>query len=98
MKLTVMILALFCAHAAFAKPGCTTQQVQGTYGLLANGFVLVPGSPISGPFMRIGTFSADGKGGAVISTLAIYNGINFGPEFFSGTYSVTSDCTIDLHL
>jgi hypothetical protein len=83
---------------ASAASFCTTQQVQGTYSFLANGSILVPNQPITGPFMRIGYFTADGNGTMVADTLAIYNGINFGPEHYGGTYTVTSDCAIDFHI
>jgi hypothetical protein len=82
----------------WAGSPCTTHQVEGTYAFLANGSVLVPGAPLTGPFMRIGYFTADGRGGLVITTLAIYNGFNFGSEHFTGTYTVTSDCAIDLNV
>jgi hypothetical protein len=76
--------------------GCTVADVSGTYAFLANGSVLVPGTPITGPFSRVGYFIADGKGGIQISALPDYNGINFGQENFGGTYTVTSDCAFDL--
>ena len=47
MKPTFVMLALLCSQMAIAKPGCTAAELNGTYALLANGFVLVPGSPIS---------------------------------------------------
>jgi hypothetical protein len=98
LHLTFVVLALVAAQNAWARPFCTSREVKGTYAFLANGSVLVPNTPITGPFMRIGSFKTDGAGGVVFSTLAIYNGINFGPEHFTGTYSVQSDCTIDLHV
>src|SRR5262249_8172270 len=54
--------------------------------------------PISGPFSRVGIMTADGRGGVHFSTLALYNGINFGLESFNGTYTVNSDCTADFHV
>ena len=98
MKLTFFALALCVSCYADGHSSCSTKDVSGTYTFLANGSVLVPGAPISGPFSRVGYFTADGKGGIHISTLALYNGINFGLENFGGTYSVTSDCAIDLHV
>lgn len=52
--------------------------------------------PLNGPFSRIGYFVADGYGAVSIHTLALYNGINFGDESFTGTYTVTADCTFTL--
>ena len=98
MKLTAIILVFSATCLAAGQPPCTTRDVTGTYAFLADGSVLIPASPLNGPFMRVGSFSATGTGSIHFSTLAIYNGINFGQESFSGTYSVTSDCTIDLHV
>jgi hypothetical protein len=96
VKLAVIVLAL--SATCFAAPPCKTKDVSGNYAFLANGSVLGPASPIGGPFMRIGSFNANGSGAIHFSTLAIYNGINFGEESFDGTYSVTSDCAIELHI
>ena len=91
-------LTIFSATALLADSnrGCRVSDVSGTYAFYANGSILVPGTPITGPFSRIGYFTMDGKGGVQTSALADYNGINFGQENFSGTYSVTSDCAIDI--
>lgn len=98
MKLTLLLLV--CCGVCFAggHQPCRTSDLSGTYAFLANGAVLVPGAPISGPFMRIGSFTADGKGGIHFATLALYNSVNFGLESFGGTYSVTSDCALDMHV
>ncbi len=92
-----ILIALALCGACFADIPCVVNEVAGTYAFLANGSVLVPGAPISGPFMRIGYFTADGKGGLHFSTLALYNGINFGVENFTGTYTVSSDCSFSTH-
>src|SRR5215467_13957309 len=93
--LPVCALFLTNATSALAVP-CTVHDVSGAYAFLANGSVLVPGTPITGPFERIGDVIADGRGGLTIQTLAIYNRINFGPERFTGTYTVQADCTFDM--
>ena len=102
MKMTSMRLVLLVLVAAmqtaWSKPFCTNRDVQGTYAFKADGSVLVPGAPISGPFMRLGWFNADGSGKVNASTIAVYNGINFGLEVYGGTYIVSPDCTIDLKL
>ena len=94
---TATLFLILCASLS-AKPFCTTSEISGNYAFLANGSVLVPGAPISGPFSRVGNMTADGNGSVHFSTLALYNGINFGLESFSGTYSVNSDCTVDFHV
>jgi len=48
--------------------------------------------------MRIGSFTANGNGAINFSTLAIYNGINFGAESFAGTYYVSTDCALSVNL
>src|SRR5690348_8891735 len=95
----ILLALTFCGVSlAGGHAPCRTSDLAGTYAFLANGAVLVPGAPISGPFMRVGSFTADGKGGIHFATLALYNGVNFGLESFGGTYSVTSDCAIDMNV
>ncbi len=96
MKFTskVLLLALSVAGLAAAAPTCTVSDVSGTYAFYAGGSVLA--TPLAGPFSRIGYFIADGYGGLQISALALYGGINFGPENFTGTYSVSSDCVYSM--
>jgi hypothetical protein len=96
MKLKVLLLALPLAGFAAARPTCTTHDVSGTYAFNVNGSVLQSGTPLTGPFSRIGYFIADGNGGLQISAVALYDGVDFGPENFTGTYSVTSDCTYNM--
>ncbi len=96
MKLPLLALAICATCFADGHFTCKTSDVSGTYAFLANGSVLIPGLPISGPFSRVGTLTADGKGAIHISTLALYNGLNFGLESFDGTYTVTSDCGLDM--
>lgn len=98
MKYVALFLALSAPCFGARPVSCTNRDVIGTYALYANGSILVPNTPISGPFMRIGWYTANGNGLVQVSTLALYAGINFGQESYSGTYTVTSDCTIDFHL
>src|SRR5262249_36881973 len=79
---------------SWSRPFCTAKDVQGNYAFLGDGLVLVPGTPITGPFMRVGWFHADGAGNVNASTLAVYNGLNFGPETFTLPYAVTPDCAV----
>jgi hypothetical protein len=101
-KMTLMRLALLVSIVAiqpvWSRPFCTAKDVQGTYAFQADGTVLVPGTPITGPFMRLGSFTADGAGKVMASTIAVYNGINFGLEIYGGTYTVTTDCSIEFRL
>jgi hypothetical protein len=92
----VLLFALSVAGLSAAVPTCTVGDISGTYSFYVNGSLLEPGTPLTGPFSRIGYFIADGKGGLKISALALYNGISFGPDDFTGTYSVTSDCTYSM--
>jgi hypothetical protein len=93
-----LLVALSFARSAAASPAptCTVHDVEGVYAFYANGSVLEPGIPLSGPFSRIGYFIADGNGGLQISAVALYDGIDFGPENFPGTYSVSSDCVYSM--
>ena len=92
----VILSATGLLAAGTGNKGCTVADVAGAYAFFADGSILVPGTPITGPFSRIGYFIADGKGGMQISALPDYNGINFGQENFTGTYTVTGDCAFDL--
>jgi hypothetical protein len=97
--MTFAVLALFSmVQSAWSHPPCTTADVSGTYAFQADGLVLVPGTPITGPFMRIGSFNTDGAGNVNVHTLAVYNGLDFGLESFSGTYTVSGDCSITFNL
>jgi hypothetical protein len=72
---------------------CTNADFAGLYGEVANGSIfLPPGTPITGPFGRMGWASADGKGGVTVNTTAAYNGLIFSGEF-KGAYTVSKDCT-----
>ncbi|HEX4278041.1 MAG TPA: hypothetical protein VHZ74_21955 [Bryobacteraceae bacterium] len=100
MKTIALFLALSAASLAAPvkapRRACQTRDLNGTYAFLADGSTLIPGAPLTGPFMRVGYFTANGKGAIHFWTLAIYNGINFGEESFAGTYSVEADCTFDM--
>ena len=98
MKIAILTFVLCNAVLAAGFGPCTAHDLNGTYAFMANGSVLVPGAPISGPFSRIGSLVFDGAGKVKASTLALYNGINFGVESFPGTYTVTSDCALTLNM
>jgi hypothetical protein len=98
IRLACCFISVVAIQTAWSRPTCTAQDVQGNYAFQADGTVLVPGTPITGPFMRQGYFIADGAGRVNASTLAVYNGINFGQEIYGGTYTVTTDCSIEFKL
>lgn len=98
--LFVWALALLGGVAApslSAGSKCTNRDLNGVYGMLATGDILVaPGfpSPFLGPFARVGRVFADGNGHIAVSNTASYNG-NIIPESYNGTYTVSSDCIVD---
>lgn len=94
MKTFALLLAFVPVCLAQQHLPCVLSDVAGTYAFVANGSVFVP--PLTGPFSRIGYFTANGFGAVSIQTLALYNGINFGTESFTGTYTVSADCTFTL--
>lgn len=96
-SLCVLGMAL-ASQTAWGRPFCTAKDVSGPYAFVADGNIMVPNTPITGPFMRMGWVKFDGAGSIQASTLAVYNGINFGQETLTGTYTVDTDCTIELHV
>src|SRR5437899_2181695 len=76
------------------KESCTAADLKGTYALSLSGLV-VPGSPISGPFGRIGQVVADGAGRISATTIASYTGAVL-RENFDGIFTVSSDCHVTL--
>ena len=95
------VLALIAgatAPALFAAPGCTNADLLGVYGMMAPGNILVaPGFPaqLLGPFARVGQVVADGRGNISVANTASYNGIII-TESYNGTYTVSSDCSVDI--
>jgi hypothetical protein len=81
-----------------AAPSCTNADLNGVYGMLATGDIIIaPGFPPSllGPFARAGRVFADGKGNVSVANTASYNGTII-PESYGGTYTVNSDCSVDI--
>lgn len=78
---------------------CGLQTFRGDYGEIGWGAVVIPGSPISGPFARVGHAEADGKGNVTAHTIASFNGLVFFiAGSYSGTYTVSPDCTITFNM
>ena len=90
------LLTIATAQAVFAAPRCTNRDFKGVYGTIARGSLLqLPPefAALVGPAIRVARTTADGDGHVSEVSYVTYNG-NIGHEPFSGTYSVSPDCTI----
>jgi hypothetical protein len=88
-----LLMALAGAGASLLQAkdsGCTTADFKGTFGFTVFGTIL-PGTPISGDFGRLGKVVADGNGNTMATTIADYNGSNV-EEDFPGVYQVSDNC------
>jgi hypothetical protein len=76
-----------------AREGCTDKDFDGVFGFFGTGNVVQSSGPTPvGPFARVGTFSADGKGNLRFNSTANFNGL-VAPFDFLGSYTMNSDCT-----
>jgi len=94
----VLLAGVTAVQAAHAERGCGNKDLVGVYGMLATGAIIVaPGFPASllGPFARVGRVVADGNGNISVANLASYNGVLI-PESYNATYTVNSDCSVDI--
>ena len=94
----VLLAGVTAAQAAHPASGCSNKDLAGVYGMLATGTIIIaPGFPATllGPFARVGRVVADGNGNISVANTASYNG-NIIPESYSGTYTVNSDCSVDI--
>ena len=89
LLLTVLMTAGVSVAPA-KDTGCTVADFSGTYGFTIVG-VILPGTPISGDFGRLGKVVADGNGNTMATTIADYNGNNV-EEDFPGVYQVSDNC------
>jgi len=90
------LLSLLSLTGLFAAPTCSNRDFNGVYGMLARGTVSIvppPLTPLIGPVIRLSRVTADGKGKVSVESHASYNGYIV-REPFSGTYSVSPNCTI----
>src|SRR5437879_888608 len=75
---------------------CSNQTPKGTYGFYGNGSFL-PGNPdgeIAGPYTTIGLITFDGAGHFTVpAETETFNGQPAVDPPFSGTYTVSADCT-----
>ena len=96
-------LALFAginAPKLSAEPVCINADLLGIYAMHAPGTILAaPGFPASllGPFVRVGEAIADGRGNITVANTASYNGTII-PETYAGTYTVSTDCSVDVQV
>jgi|SRR5579862_175588 len=88
-KLFVPMLLLVASVLSASAETCSNATLHGSYGLHATG--TVPGGL---PFAAVGRFTFDGKGNLTGKLFVRVNGNNVEPPEFSGTYSVSPDCTV----
>jgi hypothetical protein len=84
--LSVVILAL--PLVSIAAENCSNATLNGSYGLHATGTVMGVGN-----FAAVGRFTFDGKGNLAGKLFVRLNGNN-NVANITGTYSVSSDCTV----
>ena len=88
-RLFPMLLLTLVAVVSASAATCSNATLHGSYGLHATG--TVPGGL---PFAAVGRFTFDGKGNLTGKLFVRVNGNNVEPPEFSGTYSVSPDCTV----
>lgn len=78
------------------KRTCTNSTVKGRYVYTATGWKIEEGDPV--PLAHAGQETFDGEGGLQgVMTLTI-NGVISRDVSYSGTYSVNTDCSIDMKI
>ena len=87
-----ILSAVFSGSIAEGKNVCSNATLKGTYGLHATGTVTGIGD-----FAAVGLFTFDGKGSLTGKLFIRVNGSNIEPPVFTGTYSVSPDCTVTDH-
>lgn len=83
------VFTLVTEGTAQGQPTCSNASLQGSYGLHATGITGAGGS-----FAAVGRFSFDGTGN-LTGTLFVRVAGNDLQINITGTYSVSSDCTVD---
>ena len=89
LKLTLMGFSLSVGMQAQDKVTCSNATLHGSYGLHATGTIIGVGD-----FAAVGRFTFDGKGNLTGRLYVRVNGVNMTPPEFTGTYSVSPDCTV----
>jgi hypothetical protein len=96
---TLIALGVFAAvvPGELQAQDCQNKRLKGTYMNFAVGAVDVPDPPYTGPFRRLFRVVFDGAGNSqVTAAYSTFNGSIFGPDTFTGTYTVHTDCTATL--
>jgi hypothetical protein len=88
LQLTLVVLSLAIGMQAEDRANCSNATLHGSYGLHATG------TTPSGEFAAVGRFTFDGKGNLTGKLFVRRAGINIEPPEFTGTYSVSADCTV----
>ena len=89
LQLTIVALSLAIGTQAEDKANCSNATLHGSYGLHATGTVIGVGD-----FAAVGHFTFDGTGNLTGKVFLRVNGDNIEPPEFTGTYSVSPDCTV----
>jgi hypothetical protein len=89
LQLTLVVFSLASGMQAQDKANCSNATLHGSYGLHATGTIIGVGN-----FAAVGRFTFDGKGNLTGKLFVRVNGINMTPPEFTGTYSVSPDCTV----
>jgi hypothetical protein len=93
LRLTLVVLTLAVGIQAEdrerEREGCSNATLHGSYGLHASG-TLPGGAPVA----AVGRFTFDGAGNLTAKLFVRAAGNNAEPPQFTGTYSVSPDCTM----
>ena len=85
-----LLVLVFClASNAQDRTSCSNATLHGSYGLHATGSVIGVGD-----FAAVGRFTFDGNGNLTGKLFVRVAGNNIEPPEFTGTYSVSPDCTV----
>ena len=82
------LFGVITGPTASAEAKCSNATLNGSYGLHA------AGTTPSGDFAAVGRFTFDGKGNLTGKLFVRVAGNNIVPPAFTGTYSVSPDCTV----
>lgn len=74
--------------------GCTNRTLEGGFSMSLDGTVLAPASA-AGPYKASGRMVFDGAGGVRASGASTTNG-NVSPMLFSGSYTITNQCSLSI--
>jgi hypothetical protein len=88
----LVVLVLPIGANAQDKQNCSNATLNGSYGLHARGTIIGVGD-----FTAVGRFTFDGKGNLTGKLFVRVAGNNMEPPAFTGTYSVSPDCTVTDH-